>query len=555
MKNFYKGLDYDTSKALTGRFVEAIQKECKIDDETAFAVLVDDLAFLTNGTMAYHYNDNLIDLIGKRQLFAFFGKNIDVPLNVDREAAAFDKFIESEHICRNINRKFRALSRTGHSDPYVESVLFTAQRKIASILGSSDFIEGSFPSLSCLKMCFGPGSNVNVKKNTSARWKLSSIPACSTNMLSILPDVLSELPAICDFWKISESNDSWIVPVFLMDGELMFVAKNAKIDRSIIVEPSLNTLVQKGIGLFLKDRLQMFGINLFDQHVGRNSNRRRAMLASVDNSLMTIDLSSASDTIATEIVKSLLPFDWFSLMDSSRTTSVLYKKLDQKFELEKFSSMGNGFTFELETLIFYALTYAICEVEGVTPDISVYGDDIIAPRAIFEKLKYIFNEVGFSINDKKSYIDGPFRESCGGDYFLGQDIRPYYQKKNWSYADLFSFHNFLIRKGLNHLFPSLLSEVQMAIPNSIKIYGPDGFGDGHLLGDWKPIPYKADYGWGGAVFFTYVQSPRQLKKFLLPGDYILPFYSAYVFSGGGNHFAVRGSTFRCKKVRIYTLGR
>lgn len=555
MKDFFRELNYATSQALTGRFTDAIRSECTIPESLAKALDSGDWETLCSGSVAYHSRDHVIDIIGVRQIFAFYGKNLSIPLTVDRKRVALDKFLESEVKCATVNRNFSLWRRSGHPDRYVESVLFLAQQKIGSILGSSDVIDGSFPGLEELQFAFGPGANTNVKKNTSARWKLSSKPACSASMVNIVRDVLAEVPLMCDFWCDSSSETEWIVPVDIMPGELMFVAKNAKTDRTIIVEPSLNTLIQKGIGRYLKERLLKFGINLKDQHVGRQSNRRRAMFASITDDLMTVDLSSASDTIAKKLVESLLPFDWFELLNNSRSERIVSKEFGLDIQLEKFSSMGNGFTFELETLLFYSLTHAICIAEGITPDVSVYGDDIIAPKEIYAKMKYVFSEIGFTINDEKSYVSGPFRESCGGDYFLGQDVRPYYQKKNWSYADLYSFHNFLVRKGLHHIFPLLYGEVCNAIPTESKIFGPDGYGDGHLIGDWSPKRLKPKDGWGGYVFETRVQTALEIRRYLLPGDYLLPYYSAMVGSGGGNHFAVRGQTLRSRRIRVYTLSR
>lgn len=555
-KRFFKELNNVTSRSITGSFIESISEDVAISSDIIENYKAGNFQYLCDRSMAYHYDSSVSTIIGERQILAFFAKNLDVPLNVDREAVALDKFIASERRCRETNSSFQRWNRKGHYDPYVESVLFTAQRKIASILGSSDFVPGSFPSLESLDLSFGPGANVNVKKNTSARWKLSSGPACSADMVRIVHDVLAEIPSYTDFWSSSSDENRWLIPVEVLPGELMFVAKNAKTDRSIIVEPSINTLVQKGVGKYLRGRLLKYGIDLRDQSEGKTSNRRRAFLSSIDNRLMTVDLSSASDTVATKLVETLLPVDWFDFLSSIRTSKVTYKKVwDFPLNLEKFSSMGNGFTFELETLIFYALTCAICEVEGIAPDVSVYGDDIIAPKEIFFKFEYIFDLCGLEINKEKSFIDGPFRESCGGDYFLGQNVRPFYQKKNWSWASLFSFHNFLVRTGGRFILPTLFKAVEDAIPSCIKSFGPDGYGDGHLLGDWNPKLFRGKDGWGGYVFTTLVQKPRQIKKYLLPGDYLLPFYSAMVSSGGGNHFSVRGASERVQTIRVYTLSR
>lgn len=553
-KSFFKELNNVTSRSITGSFIDAISEDVGVSSDIIENYKAGNYQYLCDRSMAYHNDSSVSTLIGERQILAFFAKNLDVPLNVDREAVALDKFIANERKCKETNSSFQRWNRKGHFDPYVESVLFTAQRKIASILGASDFVPGSFPSLESLHLSFGPGANVNVKKNTSARWKLSSRPACSADMTRIISLILAEVPSYTSFWAESDDESRWVVPVDVLPGELMFVAKNAKTDRSIIVEPSVNTLIQKGVGKFFRERLLKYGVDLRDQSEGKTSNRRRAFLSSINNCLMTVDLASASDTIATKLVETLLPVDWFDFLSSIRTSRVVYRgDVELTFNLEKFSSMGNGFTFELESMIFYALTCAICEVEGIPTDVSVYGDDIIAPKEIFPKFEYIFNLCGLEVNKEKSYISGPFRESCGGDYFLGQSVRPFYQKANWSWASLFSFHNFLVRTGGRYLMPLLFKAVEDAIPDCIKSFGPDNYGDGHLIGSWSPKRFKAKDGWGGYVFSTIVQKPRQIKKYLLPGDYILPFYSAMVSSGGGNHFSIRGASKRVQTIRVYTL--
>ena len=95
--------------------------------------------------------------------------------------------------------------------------------------------------------------------------------------------------------------------------------------------------------------------------------------------------------------------------------------------------MGNGFTFELESLIFWAITVACVELENLSSGrrdtrVSVYGDDIIAPTysvdLLLESLKYC----GFRINEAKSFWDGPFRESCGEHYFSGERVTPFFVK-------------------------------------------------------------------------------------------------------------------------------
>jgi hypothetical protein len=83
--------------------------------------------------------------------------------------------------------------------------------------------------------------------------------------------------------------------------------------------------------------------------------------------------------------------------------------------------MGNGATFCLETLVFAAAAHAIR-----SKTVSVYGDDIIVDSDKVDDLKRLLGFLGFSVNADKSFSAGPFRESCGKDYYQGVDITPFY---------------------------------------------------------------------------------------------------------------------------------
>lgn len=203
------------------------------------------------------------------------------------------------------------------------------------------------------------------------------------------------------------------------DSMLFTVPKKSDIDRVACKEPEANMLLQRSVGNHIRRRLRVFGIDLNDQ----TRNQELARVA-VERKLATIDLSSASDTISRELVRHLLPFDWFSLLDDLRVKATVMD--GNVHELSMFSSMGNGFTFELESLIFYAITRAVCRLSRVRGSISVYGDDIIAPSAIVRRLSRVFSLLGFKVNPKKTHYRGPFRESCGAHFYAGFDVTPFY---------------------------------------------------------------------------------------------------------------------------------
>ena len=159
-----------------------------------------------------------------------------------------------------------------------------------------------------------------------------------------------------------------------------------------------------------------------------------ARLGSLTGATATIDLSMASDTVATNLVKLVVPKAWFSLLMRLRSP---FTFVDGHWtKLEKFSSMGNGFTFELETLLFRSLAEVIGRRCGIREDpytpgltTSVFGDDIVVPRSIAEALVAALRFFGFTPNENKTFLDGPFRESCGGDYWSGRDVRPHFQRQ------------------------------------------------------------------------------------------------------------------------------
>ena len=208
-----------------------------------------------------------------------------------------------------------------------------------------------------------------------------------------------------------------------VDGSILFtVPKNADIDRVAAKEPDFNVFIQKALGNQIRYFLKRMGIDLNDQ----SRNGELARRGSVDGSLATLDLSSASDSVTVELVRQLLPPDWFYYLDAARSHVVDVDGVIHT--LSMFSSMGNGFTFELESLIFYALARSVTYLTGIGGSISVYGDDIIVPTQAAPYLQHLLRCVGFLVNADKSFVDGPFRESCGSYWHAGVNVKPFFLK-------------------------------------------------------------------------------------------------------------------------------
>lgn len=209
-----------------------------------------------------------------------------------------------------------------------------------------------------------------------------------------------------------------------VEGNVLFtVPKNTTIDRCACKEPDLNMFLQKGAGSYIRKALRRKGINLNDQ----TRNQRLAREGSITGSLATLDLSSASDSVSSIFVELALPPLWFSHLNGLRSPITVID--GAKHVNEMFSSMGNGFTFELESLLFFALARTTSYFEGISGVVSVYGDDIICPRELAAPLIWVLSYMGFSTNVEKTFVTGSFRESCGGHYYDGYDVTPFYIRK------------------------------------------------------------------------------------------------------------------------------
>lgn len=418
------------------------------------------------GVVSYDASLTSVDYYLRRQVYALYQKNSAFDLGIDTREVAQAKFLECEDHCRNINRSITLRKADFWS-------LERVRRALANILGEP-------PSADELQFNFGPGANVGVSKLTSVRRKINSAPTFTPNARPLL----SLLRACYPHWHQLQNN-----AVMVEMGKLAFVPKNAKTDRPICVEPLVNSVFQKGLGYVIRRRLRDAGIDLNSQA----KNQRLARIGSRDGSFATLDLESASDTISLEVVRQIVDPRWFRLLYAARTPVVRAPNGDV-IQLEKFSSMGNGYTFELESAIFTAVCRAVTK-----GDISVFGDDIVCPSDSSDEISSLLVALGFKVNSEKSFTSGPFRESCGRDFFKGEDIRPVYVKGLLSVRELFRLHNFFFRNGMENVCEYLLS----FIPRRFRLYGPDGFGDGHLLS--HDIRWK--YSKSGRMFSTWVAKP------------------------------------------------
>lgn len=346
---------------------------------------------------------------------SFLKKFKGLKTGVDTKAVALSGLVASERSCATTNRLFRLRSAGELQFPSaVEHVLSRAREKIAKV--TEGWSVGGM--LECCR--FGPGATFALSgADASVRCKTTALDV--TASAAPFARVLFEEDSMRAEQVLGvkpEGPFCYIGPFTRVRGNrVTVVPKNAKTDRVIAIEPSLNMELQLGAGKFLRERLKEFcKLDLSDQ----GQNQRLASQAYA-RGLATIDLSSASDSISSELVWDLLPYDLADYLDRLRSRS--YQLDDEWHASARWSSMGNGYTFELETLIFWALSSSI---SGWS---RVYGDDIIVRQADVPLLREVFRSVGFTINDDKSFDSGLFFESCGMHYFRGIDVTPVYQQE------------------------------------------------------------------------------------------------------------------------------
>jgi hypothetical protein len=449
----------------------------------------------------YYWDNVITDILRK----------CDLPSTVDRQQAAVDTFFmcEKKNYLTNC-RLARFLPNSlflEDGDEAVYDFICHWRKEVISVMGN-------LPDH--LTPRFGGGATY-----------------ADTGLLITTPDKMSSRPTIyfateclLPMWGETSWSRSLVEtrpwqsrPRAVRGNKFFTVPKDGTKFRGCCKEASIPVSYQLDVGRILKSRLLRIGIDLRE---GQELHRALAKRASEDGSLATIDMSNASDTLARVLVRLLLRGDWFELLNSLRATHTRIE--GQWHRLEKFSSMGNGFTFELETIVFVCLARTLVRLEGGDPDlVKCYGDDLIVPSRNVPSLMKALELFGFEPNMEKTFVEGPFRESCGGDFWDGVPVRAHYiqelpdEPQQW-----ISLANGLRRLGLaNGSPPSRWGVVRRTwlrtldhIPSNIRrCRGPEHLGDVviHDTDDrWDTKRMGADSGWDQITVPAYIPVPDVL---------------------------------------------
>lgn len=350
------------------------------------------------------HNVNLYPFL--RQFEAFFKKCKNFR-NANAETVAFAGFLASQRKCRITNKRLAHYNKYPYrlDDDLAMQVAYM-RSFIKGVLGRFEPFMEKIPEL----VRVSTGATSTRKRSESYAHKKFVLRAeCTRRCAPYVRALGSKWGVRVNRFRLTKSN------------RIAFVPKNYKTDRTIACEPTHNVPFQLAFDSYCKGRLRKYGVNLSDQSL----NQLAAFKGSLDGSLATLDLKSASDSLSLELVNTLFPPQWSQFLSDLRCCMWEAKVGCEELEgiYSNFSSMGNGTTFPIETLVFLAAARAAGDESPV-----IYGDDIICKTEIVGSLVKLLSFLGFAINDSKSFWDPSFlfRESCGTDWLKGRNVTPFY---------------------------------------------------------------------------------------------------------------------------------
>lgn len=267
--------------------------------------------------------------------------------------------------------------------------------------------------------------------------------------------------------------------------KLLVVPKDSTSLRTITAEPVVKQFFQQGLNAKLRIQIKRCRIlssclALSDQSV----NQKLALIGSRNDEYSTLDLSSASDLLSVDTVRNAFHnrpvFLQYAFM--SRSADVSSGIATDRNSLKKFAGMGNALTFPVQSVTFALLAIcAILDQGRIEPTyrnvlraarrVRVFGDDIIVDTKSVHSVVDWLTTFGLKVNQKKSFLNGKFKESCGVDAFDGCDVTPVYLRHEpvvtaWDpskIASLVSTSNQLWMRGLYRAAEYVRSTVESFI--------------------------------------------------------------------------------------------
>lgn len=403
-----------------------------------------------------------------------------------REQRALEDIVESELSCRVTNEIFTGPLALDWSNARIPLHLLRKLRRartiLASLIGSFDFEK--FPY--CVD--FTSGATTELPRARAAvhnKWDLGT--HCSARARPYAEAFLKWLGSPAEalgpggkHFHRQEANRVFTVP------------KNFHKRRAATKPTTWNGALQKGAGTMIRQRLQASEAQLLLPDA-QEYHGLLAKIASHDGiGLSTLDVKNASNCVASGLCWTLFSEDWGRILFDLREEVGEYPD-GSPVRWEKLATNGNGFTFEVETAVFYSLVKSCCSKDSL---VSVYGDDIICPSVHVDSVVELLAFCGFSMNRKKTFTgDHPFRESCGAHYYRGKNIKPFYiQRLPVTVEDVIHLHNDVVawHEGYvpdDSVWADVIKCCKAAVP--LRFWGPV-FLDGVLWAEWDECRPRYD---------------------------------------------------------------
>ena len=383
---------------------------------------------------------------------------------VDRWEAARKQWFSTEHHCKRVNQRLAALEKR-HAEG-IKPIPFAHEH--VKFYQAVRFVLGPVPPLDEIyeSAYYGPGSTVDVRGREVHFVRKSESYECTARAQKHAAEALAHdkvawaHAGMDPIFAHNESAKAGFIRVIreLLQGHvsdqdrLMFVHKNMEALRSIGAQPTVSGMLQLGTHVYLARVLGHVGIDLADQ----GKNQKLAYLGSKYweecDPFVTLDKTNASNHTARNLPRLRFPAPWARFLEDIRSPGYLAPPELGGGEhiYEMYAGMGNGTTFGVETLIFFAAAYATSEEDSVEEfvrkaEYAIYGDDVVLRKRHALRYMRFVTHLGYKVNEKKTHLEGPFRESCGADYYGGVLVRPatlnveeYVQP-----LDIIGFHNTL----------------------------------------------------------------------------------------------------------------
>lgn len=296
---------------------------------------------------------------------------------------------------------------------------------------------------------------------------------------------------------------------------LIAVPKTQKGPRLIASEPSSNMWMQQALRQFLEKSTQASPLVNCIAFRDQSHSGQLALQSSLTQSHATIDLSDASDRLSCWLIERMFRSnqDLLTAFNAVRTDVIeirrsrdlpVPKNCPKLIKLKKFSTQGSALTFPVQTIVYAIICVGVLiqergwrvgrrAIERATGEVRIYGDDIIVPVDVSDKVVEVITHLGFKVNVTKTFSKGNFRESCGVDGYKGMDVTPAYLLEPYdvsrptSVMSIVECSNNFLRKGFLHASESILKTLPEQVRKHIPLVGAGSGAFGILDHASRPI--------------------------------------------------------------------